>query len=666
MNNAVSPVFDSFSTTHPRARGSLLTCSLTVLDLESNNVAELDQIEQLGTCQMLRDLTLDGNPISKRKAYRRIVGSLIPQLETLDYTDVSTKERRLLDDDVLAKLRRKCKDSADGGSSKSRSRSNTPKHHHPRVGVGGFSNGDSAPGSPFAGGGGLDGTDGSRNGTPAGTPSAGSRSRRGSSRRGLSNAGGGGDSAISELQMVAEAIKWGNTNGIARAQSATGSPRPRRELPRRPYSSSDHVELSSQLSQYKWHREQSGHAAHMLQLLEEIGVEEGSEVSSSSGLTMGSSVTFAGNPIMAMRARRMSVGDGAGDELANVLDEGRSALGLSPRPGLVDALSPMSAAGSGARSPAPEPTVEDVKHDLRTWNLDAAVAKLRIRAGRPASRPGTARSQSGGPASPAVGAARFGRPPVSVDSERSSGLGDSFSESRSPARFNHRHGSGGGSGTGGGMQAEVMLLGDDRHARANDLSADSHRLMNSSRGSDAGTGDLLATTSRPLPEKGIRRVGSNGSSDSGGDDAEPSLAAGSKKATSPGPASLFHARKPSIGWGEDGGDSSLERAGGSRPQQSKSKRASHSLPRHDDGEDVESSDGEGEIEEDGDDEGARTYRHLPDSELVAMLKKKPKKVPELQVWHCVKCSELLFLLLFLLLFWFWFWFWSWFWFWFWF
>ena len=576
---------------------------MTVLDLESNNVAELDQIEQLGTCPMLRDLTLDGNPISKRKAYRRIVGSLIPQLETLDYTEVSSKERRLLDDDVLAKLRRKCKDSAEGGSSKSHSRSNTPKHHSR---VGGFSNGDSALG------GGLDGTDGSRNGTPAGTPSGGSRSRRGS-RRGLANAS---DSAISELQMVAEAIKWGNTNGIARAQSATGSPRPRRELPRRPYSSSDHIELSSQLSQYKWHREQSGHAAHMLQLLEEIGVEEGSEVSSSSGLTMGSSVTFAGNPIMAMRARRMSVGDGVGDELANVLDEGKSALGLSPRAGIgIDSLSPMSAVGSGARSPAPEPTVEDVKRDLRTWNLDAAVAKLRIRAGRPASRPGTARSQSGGPASPAVGAVRSGRPPLSVDSERT-GLGDSFGESRSPARFNRHSGS--------DVQAEVMLFGDDRHARANDLSADSHRLMNSSRGSDAGTGDLLAT-SRPR-EEGIRRVGSISS------DSDAGLSA-SKKATSPGPTSLFHARKPSIGWGEDG-DSSLGRVVGDRPQQSKANR---SIPRHDDGEDVESSNGEGEIEEDDDGEGLRTYRHLPDSELVAMLKKKPKKVPELQVRHLANC-----------------------------
>ena len=39
---------------------------------------------------------------------------------------------------------------------------------------------------------------------------------------------------------------------------------------------------------------------------------------------------------------------------------------------------------------APEPSMEEVKRDFKSWNLDEAVAKLRVRAGRLTARPGKA------------------------------------------------------------------------------------------------------------------------------------------------------------------------------------------------------------------------------------------------------------------------------------
>lgn len=499
----------------------MLRCSLTVLDLESNNVAELDQIEQLGTCSMLRDLTLDGNPIAKRKAYRRIVGSIVPQLEVLDYTDVSTKERRPLDDEALTKLRRKCKESVQSPTNSSLSPASPA-----RTRFGGDEDTFEAMGiSP--------------------------RVRRGSRTK---------NASVSELQMVAEGIKWGSTTGIARARSATGSPRKRPALPRRPHSSNDHLELSSQLSQYKWHREQSGHAANMLALLEEIGVEEGSEKSSSSNLTMGTNVTFAGNPIMAMRARRMAVGDGAGQpQITSVLDQEQSHSRRGSR--------------SGSRpTSADEPSLEDLKADLRSWNLDAAVAKLRLRAGRPSSRPSTA--QSAQASSTAAGS-------KSTASARSTGGWVSADEDEGPS-----------SG-----KSEVMLLGEDRHDRASDLSGSRHRLMNSSRGGVGDSGDLFQTRGS-TPEAA----------------ASPT---GSEKVVSPGPQSIF-SRRASKGWTDNG----HSRADSFATSDTLAKHFS----RHDDAEDVESdgADEEGEP-------ASRTFRDLTEEELVSMLKKKPKKVPELQV-----------------------------------
>jgi hypothetical protein len=71
--------------------------SLQVLDLEGNNIEEILQIAQLGTCTSLWCLTLTGCPIFRRCAsqvnYRRVVCMHIPSLQSLDDEPVSDADR---------------------------------------------------------------------------------------------------------------------------------------------------------------------------------------------------------------------------------------------------------------------------------------------------------------------------------------------------------------------------------------------------------------------------------------------------------------------------------------------------------------------------------------------------------------------------------------------
>lgn len=60
-----------------------------MLDLESNNVLDVEQAIQLGTCSRLWSLTLTANPICSDMHYRRKVVEAVPQLASLDEEDVT-------------------------------------------------------------------------------------------------------------------------------------------------------------------------------------------------------------------------------------------------------------------------------------------------------------------------------------------------------------------------------------------------------------------------------------------------------------------------------------------------------------------------------------------------------------------------------------------------
>jgi hypothetical protein len=79
---------------------------LQVLDIESNRVSDMNQIDQLGTCPNLFSLSLalEGNPVHHFKGYRRLVVHYIPQLQCLDEKDVDTDDYIEVTHDLLEQV----------------------------------------------------------------------------------------------------------------------------------------------------------------------------------------------------------------------------------------------------------------------------------------------------------------------------------------------------------------------------------------------------------------------------------------------------------------------------------------------------------------------------------------------------------------------------------
>jgi hypothetical protein len=67
--------------------------ALQVLDLESNAVSDPDAADYLGMCPTLTTLSLEGNPVSHRMYYRRLVARAIPLLEVLDDRTLDDADR---------------------------------------------------------------------------------------------------------------------------------------------------------------------------------------------------------------------------------------------------------------------------------------------------------------------------------------------------------------------------------------------------------------------------------------------------------------------------------------------------------------------------------------------------------------------------------------------
>ena len=66
---------------------------LRAVDLEANRVADEDAPDYLGMCPALNTLSLEGNPLSRRRDYRRLVARAVKGLVTLDDRDVTEAER---------------------------------------------------------------------------------------------------------------------------------------------------------------------------------------------------------------------------------------------------------------------------------------------------------------------------------------------------------------------------------------------------------------------------------------------------------------------------------------------------------------------------------------------------------------------------------------------
>ena len=66
---------------------------LQVLDMEGNCIQTAQQVDQLSTCDALTTLTLSGNPVTELVEYRRAVVHLVPQVTCLDETNVEECDR---------------------------------------------------------------------------------------------------------------------------------------------------------------------------------------------------------------------------------------------------------------------------------------------------------------------------------------------------------------------------------------------------------------------------------------------------------------------------------------------------------------------------------------------------------------------------------------------
>ncbi len=76
--------------------------SLRLVDLRENCISDIGEIDQLGTCFQLRNLSLKGNPVSLVDFYRRFVSNSIPQLEVLDnFNIVEADQKPLADEDMV-------------------------------------------------------------------------------------------------------------------------------------------------------------------------------------------------------------------------------------------------------------------------------------------------------------------------------------------------------------------------------------------------------------------------------------------------------------------------------------------------------------------------------------------------------------------------------------
>ncbi|KAM4795309.1 leucine-rich repeat-containing protein 51 [Rhinophrynus dorsalis] len=66
---------------------------LSVLNLHSNSISRLSEVDKLAALPNLKSLTLHGNPIEAERGYRCYVLSVLPQLKSLDFSAVTKQDR---------------------------------------------------------------------------------------------------------------------------------------------------------------------------------------------------------------------------------------------------------------------------------------------------------------------------------------------------------------------------------------------------------------------------------------------------------------------------------------------------------------------------------------------------------------------------------------------
>ena len=68
---------------------------LDTLILTNNRVAKMSDIDQIATCRTLKRLSLLGNMVANLANYRLYTIYRIPSLKTLDFQNITQKEREM-------------------------------------------------------------------------------------------------------------------------------------------------------------------------------------------------------------------------------------------------------------------------------------------------------------------------------------------------------------------------------------------------------------------------------------------------------------------------------------------------------------------------------------------------------------------------------------------
>ncbi len=67
--------------------------NLMMIYLHGNNIYLLSNVDKLSSLRKLKTLTLHGNPVEGSPGYRLYVVSMVPQLQTFDFSGVTKEER---------------------------------------------------------------------------------------------------------------------------------------------------------------------------------------------------------------------------------------------------------------------------------------------------------------------------------------------------------------------------------------------------------------------------------------------------------------------------------------------------------------------------------------------------------------------------------------------
>ena len=66
-----------------------------ILYFHGNNIYPIYEVDKLVELKSLKSLTLHGNPVEVAPGYRSYVVTLLPQLQTLDFSGVTKSERAI-------------------------------------------------------------------------------------------------------------------------------------------------------------------------------------------------------------------------------------------------------------------------------------------------------------------------------------------------------------------------------------------------------------------------------------------------------------------------------------------------------------------------------------------------------------------------------------------